>query len=131
MSFIGPYKNPLELEKVIESGPYTLLDSGSIITIPNEETKLNITFHTIVLNFIFRFETSATPTSPHERIEQKDKNTLEITFFDYHRNSLGVYTTAPIHLGQIAKRELLLLYRIIPLQNADSYHIHYSFYISK
>lgn len=107
----------------ITIGEYTVLASGTVITIPNEWTVFQIEN----LKYKFRFintEDKVQKISPNS----VDKTTIELTFNNFD-NPLQVGNTTPLHLGSLGEKSLFLQYRVQSLSEDTGKTLHYTWMV--
>ena len=107
----------------ITIGEYTVLASGTVITIPNEWT----VFHIENLKYKFRFINTEDKV---QKISSNsvDKTTSELTFNNFD-NPLQTGNTTPLRLGSLGEKSLFLQYRVQSLSEDTGKTLHYTWMV--
>lgn len=112
----------------IKVGEYDVFKDGTIVGNENESIDFILNKD---IGFVIRvlFANDADQKEPRVSADQYEKNGIVITFYNYN-NSLGIGNAAPIPIGRLSGRQLLLNYRIYSLTKGGK-AFHYTWLLGK
>lgn len=116
----------------IFSGPYEVIESGSVIQFPGQPLRLAPALNgSFVVIFEFQDDVvSTTPAEPTTNVNVVQPTPPVVRFLMRNfRNPLGIGNIEPIRLGMVAGRALFISYRVYHLDNASK-TLDYTFYLA-
>ena len=113
------------LVKNIESGPVTVLDSGTVISFAGNPISLKYPDLGIKIIFEFRVRQEESSTSVESSVPEE--GVLKLTLYNFD-DRFGAGTIKPLRIGKYEGRRLYIQLRIYTLQGSPDKTLQYTLY---